>query len=327
MKIDGIIYTTSKPSWLLRATKTILEVIGTSKGVEVGTLKIEQVALPKDFKVKQSGVAVRPDFDWFVKQYPQDGVIRCLHITRKEHDKLGLKHPNGGRLGGTYNRNIGDTSLEFLVVADTLSDFIRLFLHELSHGFSHWTGVKDMTHSVKNTLANMRALYPTYDFTKWNLQKTALNLLESIVGLLKGKQKSIEVPNKLVPLVERASADIILEMKKLGHEVRLVQGYRSIEEQNKLYEQGRFTPGAIVTNAKGGESYHNYGVAVDFVFRKEGYNASDTLWALLGSVGKKQGFEWGGDWQGFVDRPHFEMKLGYSLKDFQSNKVDWNQYE
>ncbi len=151
-------------------------------------------------------------------------------------------------------------------------------------------------------------------------------LLEKILNLTKILNSLRYRPKTIQPLVQRQADKIVSEMARLGHPVRIVQGYRSIEEQNRLYEQGRTTAGAIVTNAKGGQSFHNYGVAVDFVFIKEGWNATDTLWQLLGKVGKAQGFEWGGDWQGFVDRPHFEMKLGYSLNDFQNNKVDYNKF-
>jgi peptidoglycan L-alanyl-D-glutamate endopeptidase CwlK len=45
----------------------------------------------------------------------------------------------------------------------------------------------------------------------------------------------------------------------------LTSGYRSKKEQNELYAQGRSKPGQVVTNAKAGQSYHNYGLAVDFV--------------------------------------------------------------
>ncbi len=164
----------------------------------------------------------------------------------------------------------------------------------------------------------------------------ALNILADLKRRLLGLQKQAQamppqpdfnVPTKLTPLVERMAANVITEMKRLGHEVRIVQGFRSIEEQNRLYAQGRTTPGAIVTRARGGQSFHNYGVAVDFVFRKEGYNATEALWQLLGKVGKAQGFEWGGDWKGFVDRPHFELKLGHTLRDFQDRKVDYNKFK
>ncbi len=42
-------------------------------------------------------------------------------------------------------------------------------------------------------------------------------------------------------------------------------GYRSFSEQTQLWKQGRLTPGNIVTQAKGGQSQHNWGLAIDFV--------------------------------------------------------------
>jgi peptidoglycan L-alanyl-D-glutamate endopeptidase CwlK len=150
--------------------------------------------------------------------------------------------------------------------------------------------------------------------------------LKKILELTR-KLMSLKTNVDLHPLVKRQADKIITEMARLGHPVRIVQGYRSIEEQNRLYAQGRTTTGSVVTNAKGGQSFHNYGVAVDMVFVKEGWNATESLWQLLGKVGKAQGFEWGGDWTGFVDRPHFEMKLGYSLSDFQGGKVDYSKFK
>src|SRR6478609_5661733 len=46
--------------------------------------------------------------------------------------------------------------------------------------------------------------------------------------------------------------------------IRIVQGLRTIKEQDDLYAQGRTKPGKVVTNARGGSSFHNYGVAFDF---------------------------------------------------------------
>ena len=153
------------------------------------------------------------------------------------------------------------------------------------------------------------------------LKKIAI--LQKVVLLI----QQINIWRRIQPLVKRKAAAIEKAMGQLGHPVRVVEGYRSIERQNSLYAQGRTTPGNIVTNAKGGQSFHNYGVAVDFVFRKEGYNASQELWETLGVVGRSQGFEWGGDWSGFVDRPHFELTLNYSLSDFQKGDIDYNLYK
>lgn len=104
---------------------------------------------------------------------------------------------------------------------------------------------------------------------------------------------------------------VIAEMHKQGIYVGVAQGYRSVAYQNELYAQGRTKPGKIVTNAKGGTSNHNYGVAVDF-FLYDGSIAKakwgvDADFRKVVSEMKKQGFDWGGDWTSFYDAPHFEL--------------------
>jgi len=42
------------------------------------------------------------------------------------------------------------------------------------------------------------------------------------------------------------------------------QTYRTFAESDKLYAQGRTEPGQIISNAKAGQSWHNYGLALDF---------------------------------------------------------------
>ena len=101
-----------------------------------------------------------------------------------------------------------------------------------------------------------------------------------------------------------------------GVRLRVTQGYRSVEEQNRLYEQGRSTPGNIVTNAKGGQSYHNYGLALDVVKMDEnGQPIWTAIDANIANNAKSVGFEWGGDWDSFPDYPHFQMTFGQSLDD------------
>lgn len=135
-------------------------------------------------------------------------------------------------------------------------------------------------------------------------------------------------PTALQPLVRRQSEKVIAEMEKFGYPVMVFQGFRSKAEQDYLYAQGRTRPGSIITNAKGGYSFHNYGVAVDIVFIENGRASwgEHHPWNILGQIGKKHGFLWGGDWVGFKDRPHLEMPLGYTLYDFLSNKVDYRKY-
>jgi peptidoglycan LD-endopeptidase CwlK len=76
-----------------------------------------------------------------------------------------------------------------------------------------------------------------------------------------------------------------------------VQGYRSIAEQNELYAQGRKKPGKIVTNARGGYSYHNFGLAFDIAIQNDDgslcWSVADTRWKTAGVIGKSLGLEWG----------------------------------
>jgi peptidoglycan L-alanyl-D-glutamate endopeptidase CwlK len=105
--------------------------------------------------------------------------------------------------------------------------------------------------------------------------------------------------------------------------VRFAQTYRSIDEQNELYAQGRTKPGKIVTNARGGSSYHNYGLAIDIVLIIDGKTASWDMvtdfdgdhvadWMECVKIFKSHGWEWGGDWKSIKDYPHFQRTFGKS---------------
>jgi peptidoglycan L-alanyl-D-glutamate endopeptidase CwlK len=107
--------------------------------------------------------------------------------------------------------------------------------------------------------------------------------------------------------------------------IRVVQGLRTIEEQNALYAKGRTAPGPVVTKAKGGCSYHNYGLSIDccWLWRQEdgSYKYDDVKsWSIgpkfkkLVSWMKDNGYEWGGDWKTISDFPHFQKTMGYSWR-------------
>lgn len=111
---------------------------------------------------------------------------------------------------------------------------------------------------------------------------------------------------------------------------------RSMEEQTSLYAKGRTSSGPIVTWAKAGESYHNYGLAADIVLIVDkdgdgGYETAswDTVadfdkdgisdWKEIVMIFKKYGWVWGGDWnKPKTDSPHFEKTFGYSVMDLKS---------
>uniref|UniRef100_UPI002636B3DA M15 family metallopeptidase n=1 Tax=uncultured Chryseobacterium sp. TaxID=259322 RepID=UPI002636B3DA len=82
---------------------------------------------------------------------------------------------------------------------------------------------------------------------------------------------------KLHPSVREEVKKIIKECDKAltgRAKVRITQGLRSFEEQEKLYAIGRITTGKKVTNAKAGQSIHNYGFAVDICMMIDGKEAS-----------------------------------------------------
>jgi peptidoglycan L-alanyl-D-glutamate endopeptidase CwlK len=101
-----------------------------------------------------------------------------------------------------------------------------------------------------------------------------------------------------------------------GINVEVVQGLRTFAEQDALFAQGRTKRGAVVTNARGGQSNHNYGLAVDvvpFTDGKPNWNAPNSVWMAIGQEGGKVGLEWGGNWKKFIDKPHLQLP-GLSIK-------------
>lgn len=106
----------------------------------------------------------------------------------------------------------------------------------------------------------------------------------------------------------------INELDQMGIKVRVTRAYSTFQEQEELYAKGRTAAGSIVTNAKGGESYHNYGLALDVVEMKDGITPLwvNPNWETIAKVFKKYGFEWGGDFTSIVDKPHFQKTFGYS---------------
>lgn len=130
----------------------------------------------------------------------------------------------------------------------------------------------------------------------------------------------------LKPIVLRKMNEFTTECQKQGCKLLITQGLRTIEEQDTLYAQGRSKPGAIITNAKGGESMHNYGCAFDIAFAANKGITYNGNWDKIAGIAKNIGLEAGYYWTKFKDAPHFQYTAGYSLKDFQANKIDSNKF-
>lgn len=128
--------------------------------------------------------------------------------------------------------------------------------------------------------------------------------------------------DKLHPIVRDEVKKIIAECDAAltgKAKIRITQGLRTFDEQAQLYAIGRKKAGKKVTNAKAGQSIHNYGLAVDMCLIIDGKTASwDTAkdwdddkiadWYECVKIFAKHGWEWGGNWKTFKDLPHFEKK-------------------
>jgi len=116
-------------------------------------------------------------------------------------------------------------------------------------------------------------------------------------------------------VVHPALAAIIRQMAGiLMHEsidLRVTQGLRSFDEQAALYAQGRTVPGSIVTNARPGYSWHEFGLAVDVApFDTQGkpdWNVFHPAWKRIVSLGISLGLFSGTQFTKLCDTPHFQL--------------------
>lgn len=125
-----------------------------------------------------------------------------------------------------------------------------------------------------------------------------------------------------------------------GIRLRFSQTLRTNSEQDAIYAQGRTKPGKIVTNAKGGQSIHNYGLAFDIVIlydptltgkfteaswdeKKDFDKNGKADWFEVVNYFKSKGWSWGGDFKSIYDSPHFEKTFNYKdwkpLKELYDN--------
>jgi len=118
---------------------------------------------------------------------------------------------------------------------------------------------------------------------------------------------------------------------------RFAYTLRTFAEQDALFAQGRtrlFDSNGrrlgVVTKAKGGQSIHNYGLALDIVllvdrdnnktFESASWETTVDFdkdgradWMEIVDILKRNGWTWGGDWK-FKDAPHFEKSLGHTWR-------------
>jgi peptidoglycan L-alanyl-D-glutamate endopeptidase CwlK len=124
----------------------------------------------------------------------------------------------------------------------------------------------------------------------------------------------------LHPKVQELCVAFIDKCKHEGIDVLITSTYRDAASQDSLYAQGRTTPGKRVTNAKAGQSMHNWKCAFDFVPIVNGkamWN-NTALFTRCGEIAESVGLEWAGRWVKFKELAHCQYTNGLTLQDFQN---------
>jgi len=195
----------------------------------------------------------------------------------------------------------------------------------------------------RNTVLNLKRIGSLVFIISFALIIMLLFIEENPISNSNTNQ-SISYPTELHPIVKERSDQLIQQSASKGIRVVITDDFRSAEDQDRLYEQGRTTEGTIVTYAKGGESYHNFGLAVDFALKDplgnviwdmtyDGNKNGKADWTEVVGMAKSLGFEWGGDWAQFKDYTHLQMDFGLTVADLQNGErpadssmtVDTNQ--
>ena len=140
-----------------------------------------------------------------------------------------------------------------------------------------------------------------------------------------GLLRSWPLIQQLHPSVQPMASEMLQRAINVGIPLVVTQSYRSPATQAALYAQGRTAPGAVVTNAPPGWSWHEFRLAFDVaVIGPNGQPAwpnDVALWARIGETGKAAGLEWGGDWTGIIDRPHFQHTGGITMAQARAGQI------
>ena len=128
----------------------------------------------------------------------------------------------------------------------------------------------------------------------------------------------------LKPAAQTKAREWLAACLALGITVKVICGTRTYDEQAALYAQGRTKPGPKVTNSPPGYSWHNFGVAWDFVvFDADGQPQWDSpLMEKCGRIAESHGLDWGGSWTGFQDTPHIQLRMDCTLADARQQMED-----
>ena len=145
------------------------------------------------------------------------------------------------------------------------------------------------------------------------LVKKKIDGLKPALAVAAVDSRSEKTISTLLSEVQPFSRALVQKAAISGITIRIISGFRTYAEQDALYAQGRTQLGSIVTNAKGGYSNHNFGIAFDVgVFEGSKYLPDSPKYKAVGALGIDLGLEWGGNWKTIVDQPHFQLRPNWA---------------
>lgn len=159
--------------------------------------------------------------------------------------------------------------------------------------------------------------------------------IPSVVTIDSVDPRSEKAIATLLPKVQPYARSLVHKAAAAGITIKVLSSLRTYAEQDALYAQGRTTLGKKVTNAKGGHSNHNFGIAFDIgVFEGTKYLDDSPKYKTVGVLGVEIGLEWGGNWKSIVDQPHFQLRPNWAksqtekemLAELRTRKDDGEDY-
>lgn len=132
----------------------------------------------------------------------------------------------------------------------------------------------------------------------------------------------------LEPSFRDLQFELVARCIALGFNYCAIRGYDTYGAQMALWAKGRTMPGPKVTNAQGGQSAHNFGLAVDYVLDKNpNLPGIQPDWAKSGykvlcEEAKKLGLHSG---EGYGDLPHVAARGYVTASDMKLLDIAWNK--
>jgi len=176
--------------------------------------------------------------------------------------------------------------------------------------------IEDMIAAVQKKLGvqvDGRAGTETWGAIYAQIVKAKVDGIQPAEAISEVDARSEKVIATLQPQVRPLARALVQKAARNGIQFKVISGLRTYAEQNALYAQGRTQPGRKVTNARGGYSNHNFGIAFDVgVFEGTRYLGESPKYKAVGALGMELGLEWGGSWKSIVDEPHFQLRPAWA---------------